>query len=36
MIGDAITETLRMNLGSMALDIDAFRRLDGILLQFYE
>ena len=36
MIGEAITETLRMNLGSMALDIDAFRRLDGILLQFYE
>ena len=36
MIGEAITETLRQNLGDMPLDLDAFRKLDGVLLKFYE
>ena len=36
MICNEITETLRLNLGSDALNLDAFRRIDASLLQFYE
>ena len=35
MIGNEITETLRLNLGSDPLNIDAFRRIDASLLNFY-
>jgi len=36
MIGNEITETLRLNLGSDALNLEAFRRIDASLLSFYE
>lgn len=36
MIGEAITHTLKTNMGDQPLDIDAFRKLDGVLLKFYE
>ena len=36
MINNEITETLRLNLGNDALNLDAFRRVDASLLQFYE
>ena len=36
MICNEITETLRLNLGSDALNLDAFSRIDPSLLQFYE
>ena len=36
MICNEITETLRLNLGNDALNLDAFRRIDASLLQFYE
>mmetsp|Transcript_42840 Transcript_42840/g.56626 ORF Transcript_42840/g.56626 Transcript_42840/m.56626 type:complete len:117 (+) Transcript_42840:543-893(+) len=36
MISEAITHTIRLNLGSQALNLDAFRKLDGVLLKFYE
>jgi len=36
MICNEITETLRLNLANDALNLDAFRRIDASLLQFYE
>ena len=36
MIGNEITETLRLNLGSEPLNLDAFRRIDASLLNFYK
>ena len=36
MICNEITETLRLNLGSEALNLDAFPKIDASLLQFYE
>jgi len=36
MIGKEITETLRMNLGSDPLDIEALRKADAVLLLFYQ
>ena len=36
MISTAISETLKMNLGNDALDLDAFQKIDALLLQFYE
>jgi len=36
MIGEAITHTLKLNMGDQPLDIEAFRKLDGVLLKFYE
>ena len=32
MISNEITETLRINLGSDALDLDAFRKIDASLI----
>ena len=36
MISTAISETLKMNLGNDALDLEAFQKIDALLLQFYE
>lgn len=36
MISTAITETLKMNLGNDALDLEAFNKIDALLLSFYE
>ena len=36
MICNEITETLRVNLGSDPLTLDAFRKIDGCLLQFFD
>ena len=36
MINNAVTETIRANLGFSGLDLNAFRKLDGVLLKFYD
>ena len=36
MITNELTETLRVNLGSDPLTLDAFRKIDGCLLQFFD
>ena len=36
MISQALTHTIKLNLGMQPLDLNAFRKLDGVMLSFYE
>lgn len=36
MISNELTDTLRMNLGQEALNLESFSKVDATLLQFYE